>query len=584
MSRNRVVPRANTRQDRQTSWISLLSPEGAARSLCPKRALRRFAEDESGALLLFSLILLPSLILIAGFAVDIAQLNAQKSYAQGQADLAAQSAALHLHDPVEARAVARTVVRKNNQYGEIDIAESDIEFGRFSSDAGFVRDSDQSAPNSPNAVRVSVVMPWRTLLLAPLISSGEHTIRRDAVSSIGAPVVAFTLRNTLVDLDTRDSALVAPILDGLLGPGGLGLDLSLINYEGVLDTKVNVRELLDFINLNSEVDLLTFQDVLDLAISTPELLISLANLTDLPLDGIVNGFVPNGGIRIGDLIQVSDTLGDIAIEEVPFNLDVSLFDLLLATAGLASFDPSERLTVATGLNLAPLANVNLNAGIVRAPVTFIGSPEDDPPLVGSISQVGVGVTASAASILDIRADLSAADATARLIRLDCAAQEDADIVARFQIDTGAASLDLDIGLLSPPSGVDDADQSNTTPIGATTQFIDIRRDQVGVPIPIPSLITLSSLSGSVGSLLDDLRSDLNTQQSGILGSLLGGILGGLLGVLNNLISQVTALLAGSALDDLSRALLELLGLNVARAEIILESYSCVSPGGSVLVQ
>lgn len=556
----------------------------------------KFASSESGALSLSLLILVPALFLVGGLATDISQLNAQKSYAQGQADLAAQSAALQLPDIDAARDVARRVVDANDQYGETD---ADVVFGHFSRVAGFQPSVDQSAPRGVNAVEVRVHQPWKTFLLAPVIQSQAHVITRHAIASRKPAVVSFTLRNTLLSVDTNESALLNPLLDGLLGVDGLGLDVDVLRYDALADADVSLNALLDRA-LDIEAEVLTYGEVLDAALPISALLDGLAGLGGLPAAALAGGGASGPNIAFGDLLTLSPDLEALYVGDVLPDITVNALDLLTVAAGLAGGDPSERLSLDTGVDLSPIANVGLEVGLPQGPVTFIASPADDPPLIARITRLGVDLEAGAGGLLGVGASLSAADATAQLIELNCQAAAGADILARFEVMTAPASLALQVDLLSAIDGKDYRQPPLATPVAGTTRIVEVRRDQLGQPVLVPGTISLAALSGSVSSILGGLRSDLQDDKeakeqerrdrcrSNPIGCLLGGIVGlldGLIGLLTNVLDEVTGLLAQTLfLDGLAESLLTLLGIDTAPAELIVNSYSCGSDAGVALVR
>ncbi|MEQ8431153.1 MAG: pilus assembly protein TadG-related protein [Silicimonas sp.] len=537
---------------------------------------------------LLVLILFPGLVLLGGLAVDVTQLNAQKSYVQGQADLAAQSAAGHLHDLDEARGIARAVMAGNTQYGEVSLADSDIVFGRFEPASGFVASIDQTDATGVNAVEVTVKTPWRTLLWAPIISEENYVVSRHAVAVGGPPVVSFTLRNRLLSLDTRDSALLDPLLGSLLGSDALGLDLSVLSYEDLLDTNVEIADLLDLVTLDTALDLVTFEELLNLTLAPGDLVGLL--IDEGALDpGVLDGTgIPGGALALNEILTVQPELTQLRVGNVLPNLTVNAVDLLLVTAGLAGFSPAERLEVDAGLDLSPLSNVELETGLIRAPSSFVTRFDEDNLFTAEISQADIDLRADVASLLDLSLSLSAATAAATLTDLNCDATDPGDIVATFSVVSAPAALGIDLALLSPINGNDAAQSPAPISIAGHTQIIDIRLDQVGEPVPVPGVISLANLSSSLSSVLSDLESDLETQRSstqnncGFLGCILGSVLGQVVSLLNSVITQVGALLAAPVLEGLAEALLDLLGIDTARAEIILDDYYCAGSGSTLV--
>lgn len=574
-------------------------PRDAAFGLGVRRRIARFVHDTDGVMAVLLVIIFAGLLLVGGLAVDISQLNAQKAYAQGQADLAAQSAATHLQDLDEARNVARTTVRRNDRYGELELQDSQITFGSFQRDTGFVPTA-AGETTGINAVRVEVELPWRPLLWSPLFSGDDYVIARSAIASAGEPFAAFTLRNRLLSVDSSSSPLLAPLLADLLGAGGLGLNLAAVGYDGLANATVSLHDLLGLGSVGADLDAVTFDEVLSASVTVQDFMTLLTDEGTLPPGVLGGASLPNRTLQLGQLLKVPDSVLDLNVGDVLPDIEVGAFDLLMVAAGLSGFDPSERLSVATGIDLAPLTGIQAEAGLIRAPVTFAGPVSADNPLSGSISQVDLSVASSALGLLSVAATLSAADADVTLTNLDCSASEPDDILATFTATTGVATLGIDLSLLSPIDGEDAAQTAPAVPIAAHTQQIEIRLDQVGEPVPIPGQIALSDVTSALSLTLGNMRGDLqedrdeteaeryNRCMRTLFG--LGCLLDAVIQVLDQVISELTTVidnltnvLASSLmLDGLAQALLDLLGIDVARAEIVLNDYVC-APGGGTLV-
>ena len=76
------------------------------------RPLARFFRCQDGFLSVVMAILLPAMIMVAGIAIDLSDLNAQRKAVQSQADLAALSGVRNLSTASTTRAAAaRTLVQ-----------------------------------------------------------------------------------------------------------------------------------------------------------------------------------------------------------------------------------------------------------------------------------------------------------------------------------------------------------------------------------------------------------------------------------------------------------------------------------------
>ena len=154
--------------------------------------------------------------------------------------------------------------------------------------------------------------------------------------------------------------------------------------------------------------------------------------------------------------------------------------------------------------------------------------------------------------------------------------------------TSAAGLGLTATLLDERPATSSRTGAPVAIAGSTqTVSVTLGQYQSGEPIPVPNVIQVSSLTNSLTNVLSALRGDLEAERSqcsGLLGILLCPLLNlvsNLLSVLSNLISSLTSLIANALLlDGIVQAVLDILGIELAQAEIILDDYKC----GSRLVQ
>ncbi|WP_164738299.1 pilus assembly protein TadG-related protein [Frigidibacter oleivorans] len=537
--------------------------------------MRKLLNEERGAISILMVILFPTMLLVGGLATDITLMNAQKRYVQSQADLAAQSAAFHLPDLVTARDVAAEVVLSNPSYGDVALARTDVLFGRYDYDGGFVASPDQDDPAGVTAVRVSVPSPFDPLLLAPLLAGEDLTIRRSAVG-LQRQTVVFTLRNRLLGLDTRES-----ILDAVFGDM-LGVTVNVLDYEGLAHARVLADDLLGLATLGLAAEVLTFDDVLDLPVAIPSLLGGLVELGALPAAAVTPA-VTGGTVTLDEILALSPGLARLTVGDVLPDVSVNVFDLLSAMAGLAS-DPTDRVDVDLGVSVPPLADVELSLGIVRPPVTAIAVIGETPPAEAEVTQLDVAVSADITPLIGLDLTLAGAAARAQALTLNCAAEDASDTLATFRVETAPAEIGLSVRLLSLIRG-DDMDQTgDPIPVAGVVQQVAVTLGQVGQAIPADNPILLSSVTSSLGTLLADLREDVEAERPNCgplgLGCLVGSLLGSILGIVNGVVGSVTALLTGLALDPIVQALLDLLGVDVAQAELILDDYAC----GATLVQ
>ncbi|MGE4327792.1 MAG: hypothetical protein AB7E21_17055, partial [Pseudodonghicola sp.] len=303
-----------------------------------------------------------------------------------------------------------------------------------------------------------------------------------------------------------------------------------------------------------------------------------------------------GKISLGQLLSLSPQLLEVKLGDILPDLNIGLYDLLTTAAGLAGSDQTERLAVDLGLDLSPLANVQLKTGLIRSPVTLAGPVSDEDPLTGSISQLDLALQTQILNLgvplLNLSLSLDAANATATLVDLNCDATEDDDIVATFDVLSSAAGLGLGLSLFAPING-DDGKQTKAVELASSTQTIYIRKDEIGVPVAVPGTILLDSLITSLGDVLRGLTNSLvdDRDRWSICKGPLSCLINLVLVTVDELVSHIANLLDLIAklftylipVNELAENLLTLLGIDTARVDIILDDYTCSGRGGVALV-
>lgn len=547
--------------------------------------LRKFLAEDSGAVSALFLLLFPLLIIVGGLATDVTLLNAQKRYVQSQADLAAYSAARQLPDYAKARATARDVVRANPRYGEILLRDSDIILGSFTPEQGFIADANQVNPVGASAVQVVVPSAFKPMLLNAIMEDDALTIRRSGVGAQQSLVV-FTLRNRLISVNTRRS-LLDPVLSSL----GLGLTASVMGYQGLANTRLDVEDLLGLVSTGASLNALTFNDVLDLPLTMPRLLRSMRDMGGLPAAAVPATLPTGTPVSLRNILSLSPSLARLTIGDALPNLSVNGFDLLMAFVGLRA-TPTQRVSVLAGLDLSPLASVNVSLGLIRPPVIAIGSMSDPVKPSARVSQTSLTLGANLLGptnqpFLHLDADLQLGTAEAQIQTLNCSATAPADVLATFSAQTAPVELGVTIGFINKKdSGIAD-DPLDRISIAGHSQSVSIRRDQFRLPVEVRNPISLTAITSDLNQFLVSSRNKLQSRISsegcspGLLG-LLGCSLATLLNVtlmlllntLNGLVNAVNDVLNSVGANAIVQALLDLLGIQVAQADIILDDYSC----------
>ena len=527
---------------------------------------RGFLHGNDGALSVLMLFLVPAFVLIFAAALDISKLNWQRKYVQAQADLSALSAVRKLPNAPVSRVIAGNVTNRNNAFGTVTLQRDQVVFGNFAPDTGFDRGSEQDGVVGLDAVAVTVQSQYQPILLRPFLSGRALWVVREATAA-RRDMASFTLRNTLIGVDTRRS-----ILDGILADN-LQVDGTLLSYEGLAASHVTARDLAQIVSLETGAEIMTFQDLLDAHIEYWQMVEGLAGLGLLPFEAVLGR--AGGTMRLADVLRVSPQTARLFLGGTLPDIRVSVFDLIFAMASFSGQSTHHLISITAGLDAAPLADPRVTLDLVDPGVTTFGIASGRTPLQAEVAQVRTTVSATVAGLARVELDIGAAVAEATLTSLNCDAVEPDDTVAHFRVDIHPATYRLRTALLAPVNGQDHANEVPIS-IAGHSQDVAIRFDQIGTPVPVDNRIAISEVAGALADGLTGLSDDLSAQ-AGPLGPLLSG----LLRVIRDRIDAVdTAIADRPALDGAAQALLDLLGIQVAQAEIVFHSFEC----NSALVQ
>ncbi len=331
-----------------------------------------------------------SLIVIALIGTELGYLFFMKREFQKTADLAALAGAQKLQSSTEknrcelAAEAATTNAEKNLPGIAIDApACGNWTAGQASgsdSTACFAGTDDHFVANvSPlNAVRVRINQPAQSLL--PFFP-WDRTICVQAVAALDDPQASFSIGSGVARLN---AGALNSLLSLLLGTT---VNLSLLDYTGLADAKVNLLGIVDALNLNAG----TYDELAKSRVTLAELLNAAievlpqgndSNTAKLAAD-LLNGFLKlSGGLNFDDvsinLVKTAEHAGLLNLDlntldpRSALNGNISALNLLSVALQIANGQSAAAAT--TNIDLKPLANLSLQAKVIEPPVIAIGPP------------------------------------------------------------------------------------------------------------------------------------------------------------------------------------------------------------------
>lgn len=348
---------------------------------------------DRGATLPIVALLLPVLLIMTAFAVDLGRQRSSRRTMQARADVIALDL-VRLTDERELQAIiagdathdsAAVALAASASRNEVAVAQITlVEWGTFTAAAGFI---PSNIPTSvPNAVRVTAEETTNYFF-----QPGSGKVSRRAVATTGdEPTAGFSMGSFGAALDPTSAGLLNSLLTPLLGsPAGLNV----LSYQGLATATVGIAE------LGAELGLLTPDEVFDTQVETEDVILAAAAVMrrngDTANADILESTVTSqtqlmGPITLGQLVSAGPDGGNAAMAGT-----VDALGILKTAAFLSQCtDPGDvstcsGLAVPTLSTSLPLLSSSGDLRIIQGPVSAYGPVGTS----AATSQVGLNFAA-----------------------------------------------------------------------------------------------------------------------------------------------------------------------------------------------
>ncbi len=333
--------------------------------------MMRTDQRDRGAVIPFVAILLPVMILMTSFAVDLGRQRASRRDMQANADVIALDLARLADGRTEDLVIAGDVdhlsaaqaLAESAARNEIDVAWLTLVFGTFTDASGFVACRSLDANGIPIGPPSTTCIPNAAQVTARetidyLFRTGTGSTERVGVAAYGDPIAGFRIGSFGARISASNAGLLNSIITPLLG-SPLGLDA--LSYQGLAVASVGVAD------LGAELGLLTPDAVLNEEVAFSDAILAAADVLER------NGDTANANLLRGAItpqIESMDpiTLGSLVAatpgaENAAMAADVNLVDLL--TAGVLLSHCTDPADVSTCSALA-IPNLTLSLPLVSA--------------------------------------------------------------------------------------------------------------------------------------------------------------------------------------------------------------------------
>jgi len=541
----------------------------------------RFGRDRRGAVAVIAAVAGGLLCLFAAVAIDLGVLVLHTRRVQGAADLAALSAVQNLGRGEAMVRLAASDTVQANVAPDVSVTVATA-LGVYAPDPAKARDQRFTAGGqTPNAARVEVTSRAPLFFSRLLLGRDQVRVTRRATASAatGAPPKAMvSIGSRLARLD---GGVVNQVLSGLTGSK---VSLSVMDYNRLVDLDVNLLGFTDALATDLGIQVGDYDRLLATEVDAGRALKVLERLAGGEDGGALGKLAAASvgtKVKLGDLIGV-EAQAPRGVRE-GLDASVSAMDLVMAMLEVGGGDRQIALNLGVPAGLADL-KVSLAIGERPNRSPWLTVTANGQPIIRT-AQARLYVRARTAQVLSglarvelpILIELAASEARLKSLSCDPARSVEVDVrpgVARAFIGVvdetklddfktalapRPATLLSVLGLVNITGKADvEAADTGFKPLRFNAADIEARR--------VKTMASRSFASGLVSSLLARLEL-----------TVIGLDLGGLTRALGQLLTPL-----GPVLDGVLNPVLDVLGLKLGEADVVVHGLSCPTPGRSTV--
>ncbi|MCP3750391.1 pilus assembly protein TadG-related protein [Pseudomonas sp. SBB6] len=343
----------------------------------------RFPARQRGAIGLIAALTLGMALLFVLMVIDTGRLFLEQRKLQRVADMAALEAVngkgTCLPTGPSAQALATQAATRNDHAPGPD-RSLQVECGSLQTGAASLRVFTADASKA-DAVRVtagitlqtSIAAGIRSLVASATFDPSTRLSAQATAAQPGPPLARLNIRSTLLNIDSSRSAQLNALMGTLLGSQ---VNLSLVQWQGLLQADVNLLNYLDALAIKAQVSAGNYTELLGKTVNVGEALAVMATVAAqnnplVDVSGLTQLSVQAqnaGGIALGDLLDIHNG-GSSA------GLDAKLQALQLVQGMVQLANSAHGGEVSLPVNLLGLANISTRVKIIEPPqFSALGNP------------------------------------------------------------------------------------------------------------------------------------------------------------------------------------------------------------------
>jgi uncharacterized membrane protein len=513
---------------------------------------------ERGATVPIVALLLPVLILMVAFAVDLGIQRSNRRTMQARADIVALDMVRLTDGRTEAAILADpdylTLLNGSAARNEVPVSALTVDYGTW--------DGTTFTPTGPTDVPGAVQVVARQEQ-DYFFQPGSGTVVRTAVATVNE-IAGFQIGSRLLAIDSSQAALLNSLFSQTIGGS---LNLSAVSYQGLLGANISLAQLATQLGFGSP------DELADASVSANDFYLAAAQVMQnqgntaaaTALQAIAAQTTTHTMLPMGSLMTVEQ-----GGEEAAANASVDLFSLI--TGSIFAIDGTSTLSIPGLTTAVPGASSTITLNVTERPRIKFGrvgaSVTTNQASIGidtTLSNFGINVAGLTAVTVSghIPLSVTVAGGTGTLTNIDC---------QRPGIDVGLSSNPLSI-----TAGVD-------LTISARVLFVSVPVARANIAFTSPIAVTGTSSGATflytsefLPSIGTGVMKPAHTTSFSLPGplTLVSGSSVTALGVIPVPLPALTTVLNSSIINPISTALTgvianqlnSLLGLNIGGADI-----------------
>ncbi len=543
-----------------------------------------FKQRQTGAAALFAAIGMIGVLAGAAFAINLAQIHLAKRQLQNMANLSAMDAARAaggcLAPDRDRQVEANQAVTTRIEALDGDAAWLEggkVDLGRFVIDSNHVRRfvaASEEQSRAAYAFEVDLQRPFPNLLLPmPGVSTESAVLSAKGVAAM-APVASFSVGSFLLTVGPSDQLLLNEVLTAALGGP---VNLSVLSYQGLVDSSVQPDALAEEMGLGSS------EELLNDPIGLPGLLAGLANVlfdagsasASAAVDALA-AVAPSEVIILGDVVgspqETVQGAGQSGINTM------ELMRALLLDVGSPTFQ------ITPGVNIPGVASAEVSVALGQ-----VAEPQIGPATQDAVSnymtrarntQGSLGVVLELlpiqGQVARLNLSLDLADAEAELREIRCASRSRDQHEVDLGVETSISSLSVN----NPPANpLVDLGVTQICWVGAV-QIADAQTELLDFIGPFGAAYAqdnTQSVGTDIGLLLVAAMNDLVTGSPPYVCGPTGPLIDPVVAPVLTAISAALSSRMADSIDPLLMPLARALGVNFGGADVTVHDVTAQPP-------